>query len=124
MINPVGSDKLLPLFVSDETKRNALLEEARELPAVEISSAAAANAVMFGGGYFTPLKGYMNLVDALGVAVALAVGIPSWAFSMAFQKLHKGVGCGGFPSAGCWVGLVRNNGGSGNGGDNGKFGVN
>jgi sulfate adenylyltransferase len=61
MINPVGSDKLLPLFVDDETLCNALLEEAQELPSVEVSSAAAANAVMFGGGYFTPLQGYMNL---------------------------------------------------------------
>jgi len=68
MINPVGSDKLLPLFVYDETRRNALLEEAFGLPSVEISSAAAANAVMFGGGYFTPLQGYMNLADALSVA--------------------------------------------------------
>jgi sulfate adenylyltransferase len=68
MINPVGSDKLLPLFVYDESQRNTLLEEARGLPSVEISSAAAANAVMFGGGYFTPLQGYMNLADALSVA--------------------------------------------------------
>jgi len=71
MINPVGSDKLLPLFVDDETRRNALLEEARGLPSVEISSAAAANAVMFGGGYFTPLPGYMNLADALSVAAKM-----------------------------------------------------
>jgi len=68
MINPVSSDKLLPLFVYDETQRNALIEEAQGLPSVEISSAAAANAVMFGGGYFTPLQGYMNLADALSVA--------------------------------------------------------
>ena len=33
-----------------------------------VSSAAAANAVMLGGGYFTPLRGYMNRADALGVA--------------------------------------------------------
>ena len=71
MINPVGSDKLLPLFVYDETQRNALIEEARGLPSVEISSAAAANAVMFGGGYFTPLQGYMNLADALSVAESM-----------------------------------------------------
>ena len=74
MINPVGSDKLLPLFIYDESQRNALLEEARGLPAVEISSAAAANAVMFGGGYFTPLQGYMNLTDALSVAESMHTG--------------------------------------------------
>ncbi len=68
MISPVGSDKLLPLFVFDESRRNALLDEARGIPSVEISSAAAANAVMFGGGYFSPLPGYMDLADALSVA--------------------------------------------------------
>ncbi|MDH3633201.1 MAG: sulfate adenylyltransferase [Gammaproteobacteria bacterium] len=68
MTNPVGTDSLKPLYVSDETQRNALIEEARQLPSVEISSAAAANAVMLGGGYFTPLTGYMNLADALSAA--------------------------------------------------------
>lgn len=33
-----------------------------------LSSAAAANAVMLGGAYFTPLSGYMNIADALSVA--------------------------------------------------------
>ncbi|HEY5676766.1 MAG TPA: sulfate adenylyltransferase, partial [Myxococcales bacterium] len=33
-----------------------------------VSSAAAANAVMLGGGYFTPLTGYMDLANALQVA--------------------------------------------------------
>ncbi len=68
MTNPVGADSLKPLFVYDEAKRNALIEEAKGLPSVAISSAAAANAVMLGGGYFTPLQGYMNLADALSVA--------------------------------------------------------
>ncbi len=71
MTNPVGSDSLKPLYVYDESTRNALIEEARQLPSVEISSAAAANAVMLGGGYFTPLQGYMNLADALGVAESM-----------------------------------------------------
>ena len=68
MPNPVGSDSLNPLYVYDESTRNALIEEAQQLPSVEVSSAAAANAVMLGGGYFTPLQGYMNLADALSVA--------------------------------------------------------
>ncbi len=68
MINPVGSNSLKPLFVDDDAARAALTEEARNLPSVEISSAAAANAVMLGGGYFSPLEGYMNLADALGCA--------------------------------------------------------
>jgi sulfate adenylyltransferase len=41
---------------------------AEELPSMLLCSAAAANAVMLGGGYFTPLKGYMNKADALSVA--------------------------------------------------------
>ncbi len=68
MTKPIGSDSLHPLYVYDETRRAALIEEADQLPSVEISSAAAANAVMLGGGYFTPLTGYMNLADALGCA--------------------------------------------------------
>ncbi len=68
MTRPIGSDSLKPLYVYDDTDRAALIEAARDLPSVEISSAAAANAVMLGGGYFTPLKGYMNLKDAMGCA--------------------------------------------------------
>ena len=68
MTNPIGSDHLTPLYVYDDSERERLIEEAAQLPSVEISSAAAANAVMLGGGYFTPLQGYMNLADALGCA--------------------------------------------------------
>ena len=68
MINPVGSNHLTPLYVYDDDQRHALVEEAERLPSVVISSAAAANAVMLGGGYFTPLAGYMNLADALACA--------------------------------------------------------
>jgi sulfate adenylyltransferase len=71
MIKPVGSDSLTPLYVYDESTRNALIEEAQQLPSVEASSAAAANAVMLGGGYFTPLQGYMNLANALSVAESM-----------------------------------------------------
>ncbi len=68
MIKPVGADALLPLYVDDADARAALGAEARNLPSIVISSATAANAVMLGGGYFTPLAGYMNLADALGAA--------------------------------------------------------
>ncbi|MGD8840212.1 MAG: sulfate adenylyltransferase, partial [Gammaproteobacteria bacterium] len=68
MIKPVGADHLTPLFVSDEAERKALAAEAGQLPSILISSAAAANAVMLGGGYFTPLTGYMNLADAVSCA--------------------------------------------------------
>ena len=68
MIKPHGSDVLNPLFVMDNGQRDALLKEAENLPSVVVTSAAAANAVMMGSGYFNPLTGYMNLADALSVA--------------------------------------------------------
>ena len=68
MIKPHGSDQLNPLFVYDSDKRHALVAEAEGLPSILLNSAAAANAVMMGGGYFNPLTGYMNLADALSIA--------------------------------------------------------
>ena len=68
MIKPHGSDQLNPLFVYDDAQHRALAHEAESLPSMMLSSAAAANAVMMGSGYFNPLTGYMNLADALSVA--------------------------------------------------------
>ena len=68
MIKPHGSDKLNPLFIQDENERRELVKEAEGLPSIVVCSAAAANAVMLGGGYFNPLTGYMNLADAVSVA--------------------------------------------------------
>ena len=68
MIKPHGSDKLNPLFVYDSTENEALQKQAETLPSIIVSSAAAANAVMMGAGYFNPLTGYMNKADALSVA--------------------------------------------------------
>ncbi len=68
MIKPHGADTLKPLFVYDTEKHHALMHEAESLPSVVISSAAAGNAVMMGGGYFTPLDGFMNVADAMGCA--------------------------------------------------------
>jgi len=68
MIKPHGSDELNPLFVYDSAKNDALQKEAENLPSIVVSSAAAANAVMLGAGYFNPLTGYMNKADALSVA--------------------------------------------------------
>lgn len=68
MIKPHGSEILNPLFVYDQIKHHELQQEAETLPKLLISSAAAANAVMLGGGYFNPLTGYMNVADALSVA--------------------------------------------------------
>lgn len=68
MIKPHGADALNPLLVTDSDQLSKLQAEAESLPSMLLSSAAAANAVMLGGGYFTPLSGYMNLADALSVA--------------------------------------------------------
>ena len=68
MIRPHGSDSLTPLLVEGSARRAALEAQAVKLPQLIISSAAAANAVMLGAGYFTPLTGFMNKADALSVA--------------------------------------------------------
>jgi len=68
VIKPHGSDKLNPLYVMDAKERAALTAEAEKLPSIVVSSAAAANAVMLGGGYFNPLTGYMNLADSVKVS--------------------------------------------------------
>jgi sulfate adenylyltransferase len=68
MIKPHGSDTLNPLIVQDAAQRAELEKEAKGLPAITVSSAAAANAVMMASGYFNPLTGYMNVADSLSVA--------------------------------------------------------
>ena len=70
LITPHGAVSLTPLIATGQ--RLADLEaESATLPSITVSSAAAANAVMLGAGYFTPLKGYMNRADALSVATDL-----------------------------------------------------
>lgn len=71
MIKPHGADALNPLFVADDVQRAALIDESANLQQVAVSSATAANAVMLGGGYFTPLDGYMTKADALSVAKSM-----------------------------------------------------
>ena len=71
MIKPHGSDVLNPLLVEDAQLHQQLLTEAETLPSLLLNSAAAANAVMLGAGYFNPLTGYMNLADALSVSETL-----------------------------------------------------
>jgi len=67
LIGPHHAATLKPLFVDDERERSHLEKEAESLPSIVISSAAAGNAVMLAGGYFTPLKGFMNRADALAI---------------------------------------------------------
>jgi sulfate adenylyltransferase len=68
MIKPHGSDTLNPLYVADDAKRAALETEAAGLKSIVVCSAAAANAVMMGSGYFNPLTGYMDLDDAMSTS--------------------------------------------------------
>jgi len=68
MIKPHGSETLNPRFVYDTERHAHLAREAESLPSLMLNSAAAANAVMLGAGYFNPLSGYMNKADAISVA--------------------------------------------------------
>lgn len=68
LISPHGADALAPLFVYDSVENEKLVQEAHGLKSLLVSSAAATNAVMLGGGYFTPLQGFMTKEDALAVA--------------------------------------------------------
>ena len=68
MIKPHGAEQLKPLYVADQQQREALPAQAQSMPSKIVSSAAATNAVMLAGGYFTPLSGYMNVADAISVA--------------------------------------------------------
>ncbi|MCH1416582.1 MAG: sulfate adenylyltransferase, partial [Gammaproteobacteria bacterium] len=68
LIMPHGSNELNTLYIEDELARASMLSAAAEMRTLEISSAAAANAVMLGAGYFNPLTGYMNKEEALRVS--------------------------------------------------------
>ncbi|MGI9388172.1 MAG: sulfate adenylyltransferase [Methyloligellaceae bacterium] len=67
LIGPHHAEALKPLFVDDEHERKHLEKDAESLSSIVVSSAAAGNAVMLAGGYFTPLEGFMNKVDALAI---------------------------------------------------------
>lgn len=71
MISPHGSEQLNALYVDDAGERAALCKEAETLPSLVLNSAAAANAVMLGAGYFNPLTGYMSLAEAEAVAATM-----------------------------------------------------
>ena len=71
MIKPHGASELMPLVVADARSRETLRAEAESLPSIVVNSAAAANAVMLGAGYFTPLRGFMNLANAMSVAARM-----------------------------------------------------
>ena len=62
MIKPVGADRLLPLYIDDDAERNRLIAAAADLPAVVVSSATAANAVMLGGGPYSTYQRVHNVM--------------------------------------------------------------
>ncbi len=68
MIKPHGSEELMPKIVNTEEEKEALLESAKSMPKMTINSAAAANLVMLGAGYFTPLEGFMGKNEVISVA--------------------------------------------------------
>ena len=79
MIKPYGAETLTPLYVADESRRRALEEEAQGLPSLLITSSAVGNTVMLGAGYFTPLRGFMGVGEALGVAEHMELpGVRFW----------------------------------------------
>ena len=71
LIKPHGSTNLTPLFVENAATRKQLSLDAAALSSVTISSAAAGNAVMLAGGYFTPLTGFMNKADAISIGESM-----------------------------------------------------
>ena len=68
LIAPHGSDSLKPLFIEDSSQRDALVSKSKGMPQLLLNSAAAANVVMLGAGYFTPLSGFMDKKNAISVA--------------------------------------------------------
>ncbi|MDB4090153.1 sulfate adenylyltransferase [Gammaproteobacteria bacterium] len=68
LIAPHGSDSLNPLFVNDSSQRESLISKSKDMPQLLLNSAAAANVVMLGAGYFTPLSGFMDKKNAISVS--------------------------------------------------------
>ena len=68
LIAPHGSDTLKPLYIEDSSERKSLINASENMPHLLLNSAAAANAVMLGAGYFTPLDGYMDKKNATSVS--------------------------------------------------------
>ena len=59
LIKPYQAAQLQPCYVYDEAQRARLEGDIRKYDARTISSGAAAHAVLFGAGYFTPPAGLM-----------------------------------------------------------------
>ena len=68
LIAPHGSNTLNPLFIKDSVQREDLINNSNDMKKLLLNSAAAANVVMLGAGYFTPLSGFMDKKNAITVA--------------------------------------------------------
>jgi sulfate adenylyltransferase len=67
VINPYGSESLNLLLEHEKTLCEQAINDYADLPRIILNSAAAANLVMLGAGYFNPLSGFMNKADALSI---------------------------------------------------------
>ena len=96
MIKPHGAEELLPKIVNTEEERTALLDSSKSMKKMLVSSAAAANLVMLGAGYFTPLEGFMSKRDVISVAdnMTLKDGLfwPTPVVNLTNQKIDFNVG--------------------------------
>mgnify|MGYP003981109547 CR=1 FL=1 len=68
LIAPHGSSTLNPLFIEDSIQRESLISSSNDMKKLLLNSAAAANVVMLGAGYITPLSGFMDKKNAISVA--------------------------------------------------------
>jgi sulfate adenylyltransferase len=67
MINPYGSKTLNLLLEPEGSACQDVIGNSVDLPHILLNSAAAANLVMLGAGYFNPLTGFMNKANALSI---------------------------------------------------------
>ena len=68
LVSPHGSEKVQPLMVP-EGERAQLLEHAKSLPQVPMTSREVSDVFMLGMGAYTPLTGFMGKEDWHGVSV-------------------------------------------------------
>ncbi|MBT7543557.1 MAG: sulfate adenylyltransferase [Gammaproteobacteria bacterium] len=96
MIKPHGSEELLPKIVNTDEEKASLLDSSKSMKKILVNSAAAANLVMLGAGYFTPLEGFMSKKDVISVAdnMTLENGLfwPTPVVNLTNQKINFNVG--------------------------------
>lgn len=73
LITPYQSDRLLPRLVADPKEREELKKEALTLPIIPMSTKETSDLLMLGIGAFTPLRGFMDAADWLGVCRYMAL---------------------------------------------------